>query len=189
MSTAGTLEEATTQAIKIEREFEWQNFNEKNGSNSHRYNKNTQINVVESEKNELCQICRKSGHSALKCWYRGNGDTQATPQAPRREALLTTPNAERTMPRQATGRGQLPPAPWNRRESENRYAKQTYSPNTASTSQANVTNDICNYCKKPGHWKNQCRLREQSNQYRQTQNQGNQQIFPQNGALREEQQY
>jgi len=173
MGDAANLEEATTKAIDIEREFNIQEPEELTETVKALVEpKVADVKIIKTEEQITCQICNKPKHTAKTCWYRASTQSQHTQHpsaAPQQEQTANKRPPWAEPMKQASSTTAMPrstPQPsW--------LSQTTQIPNNILNTQNNnqqqennQTNNIgiCNYCKEPGHWKAQCEKRRIRNE-------------------------
>lgn len=152
------LEKATAQAVEIERELIGnENLIPPSGAVERKNKETAQIKLVEAKTAEKCNYCQIFGHNEANCWKRINVRPKSNQKNyshdPNRAEPTRSGDARRYEP------NQLPPVQLSgeRARPENQFSQTNFRNISPNRNSPVTQNNICNYCKKPGHWKEQCR--------------------------------
>lgn len=165
------LEKATAQAVEIERELvgyeSLDSSSTKNIENKTSNKELESVSIVESKKLEKCANCQKLGHNERNCWGRKNNYNPN--KFPHNPSFLVNKSETARNNELTNGDAGIRPPNQNVRDSgppKNYYPRGNFRPDPNRSSRPYSSNKSCNYCKKQGHWKEECRKREYNNRKR-----------------------
>ena len=133
----------------------------------------SEVNIVQTKPLEICQFCDRKNHIAKNCRFLKATQLQNAQHAQPQQATWASPTTAQARVSAPALNSLVSAQQATPNIIQNQYSSRSRRPAVAQSNQTNNFIKHCNYCKKEGHWENECEILERKNRERAQREAGN----------------